>query len=187
MKKLSKSFWTTLKITSVFIAFFCLACQVDVPPTYINIDKGIPEQQADSIYAIMYNGERIESEFFAQKMDIYTRQGLTLADSIMVKSYDEYGNLASTLTARQAEVNDTQNIITAIGNVILVSDEGTLYTEKLIWNRNNNKLNAPLAVKLVRGDDIMYGTNMRTNLSFDFVDLEKVSAQGTVRENMLPH
>jgi len=73
-------------------------------------------------------------------------------------------------------------MIMAHGNVKLISAEGSIYTNRMIWDRNSDVIVAPDTVMLVRAGNILRGRNLRTNLSIYPTEMDSISAEGLFEE-----
>lgn len=93
--------------------------------------------------------------------------------------------MESTLKCQIANIDETQNIVICQGDVIVDSENGTLFTPKLTWYRNSDKVLAENGVKLVRNDDVLKGERLRTDLELNNIEIIKVSAEGTVKGGAL--
>jgi len=89
----------------------------------------------------------------------------------------------STLKCDKAEVDDAKNTLTGIGDVVVVSENGTMKAPFMILERNTNTLFAKKGVTLIRENNVLFGEEMESNLDLDRVEIIKVSAQGKLNED----
>jgi LPS export ABC transporter protein LptC len=175
----SSSIWKVL-IFSILILMLC-GCEEEAMPEMLSSSKNIPDEQSDSVKVITMNGEIISMEMHARHIDRYYKRKETLIDSLYLQNFNEDGSLKSTLTCKNAIINETRNEITCIGDVVVISDNGRLEAPKLVWDRDSNKVQAEEGVTLLRGDDVLWGERMRTDLELNNIEIIKVSASGTVK------
>ena len=73
------------------------------------------------------------------------------------------------LISQIAEVDERTNFMTAIGNVIVVSDSGvTLYTDTLMWNSEKELIYTDDPIILTtEKNDTLYGIGFESDVSMD--------------------
>jgi hypothetical protein len=77
-------------------------------------------------------------------------------------------------------VHEIQDEIVGMGNVVLISERGILKTNLVTWHRLTDRIHAPGNFYIVRDDHEMWGENLITNSSLDFIDAQRVSGRGTL-------
>jgi LPS export ABC transporter protein LptC len=92
-----------------------------------------------------------------------------------------------TITGDNGKVNERTQDIEVFGNVVGVSDDGTLYTERLFWLEEEGHIYAPGKVKIVRGDSVMLGENMTANPSLETVDMDNVDFHLYPKDEKVEH
>lgn len=109
----------------------------------------------------------------------YSKQQITeLKDNIRVDFYDDDGNLKSYLTAREGKVFDNTKDMVAIGNVIVISQNGThLYTEELHWENKSENIRSNVPVKITTKKDTLYGDTFKSDP--DLINYEITNTRGT--------
>ncbi|MCF7911993.1 MAG: LPS export ABC transporter periplasmic protein LptC [Candidatus Cloacimonetes bacterium] len=172
--------WKVL-LFSTFILWLC-SCEDEGLPEMGTTNKSLPDEQSDSVKVITLDGEIISMEMHARHIDRYYKRKETHIDSLFLQNFNEDGSLKSTLTCNSAIINETRNEITCLGDVVVLSENGRLEAPKLVWDRDSNKVLAEEGVKLVRGDDVLWGERMRTDLELNNIEIVKVSATGTVKD-----
>ena len=65
---------------------------------------------------------------------------------------------------------------------MVVSENGTMKAQVMVLDRNTNTLFATDGVTLIRGDNVLKGEEMESNLDLDRVEITKVSAKGKLDE-----
>lgn len=141
--------------------------------------ENLPTKQADSIVVITTLLDRIEQKMFASHYDEY-EDGMVITENVFIENYQPDGSIKYTLKCDRAEVDDIKKIITAIGKVIITSEQGILETPYLIFNQQTDAIFAPHEVKLIRGDNILYGTSLKTDVHFEKIEIKSVSAEGKI-------
>ena len=180
MKIVYKSFLIILSLSSLL---FLISCTEKDVAFNMPISGEIPDEQADSIRIISTTKNVIDYELTAVHFYKYYSTKQTFADTVFVTFFNEDGSVKSTLKCNKAEVNDAKNTLTGIGDVIVISDNGTLKAPLIILDRNTNILYAKNGVTLIREDNVLIGEEMESNLDLDRVEITKVSAEGKLNED----
>lgn len=170
--------WKILAV-SIILVLFC-GCEEEIPHSSMR-SADMPDEQSDSVTMITMDKDVVTMQIIARHIDRYYKRKETLIDSLFLQSYDENGSLKSTLTCQTARINESSNVIVCTGDVVVNSENGKLETPKLTWDRDTDKVKAEDGVKLTRGDDILWGERMRTDMHLDNIEIVKVSAAGTVK------
>ena len=177
-----KSSSIILKVLIISLLIFLLGgCEDDLKEEMKSGDKNIPDEQSDSVRVITMDGDIISMEMHARHIDRYYKRKETFIDSLYLQNFNEDGSLKSTLTCNNAIINETRNEVTCIGDVVVISENGRLEAPRLVWNRDSDKVRAEEGVKLMRGDDTLWGERMLTDLELNDIEIIKVSAEGTVK------
>ncbi len=180
MKIVYKSFLIILSLCSLL---FLISCTEKDAASNMPISGEIPDEQADSIRIISTTKNVIDYELTAVHFYKYYSTKQTFADTVFVTFFNEDGSVKSTLKCNKAEVNDAKNTLTGIGDVIVISENGTLKAPLIILDRNTNILYAKNGVTLIREDNVLIGEEMESNLDLDRVEITKVSAEGKLNED----
>ena len=84
----------------------------------------------------------------------------------------------SVLTCEKAIINNTNNLMIALNKVVLKSsDNKTLQTEKLIWDKNQSLIYTDYEVNILTDDEIITGIGFKSTP--DFKDYEITKAKGS--------
>lgn len=185
MRLRSKALSLIWKITSLVLIVILAACSNESVSISTRSSKDIPDEEADSVKVVYTNNEKIEYQLNAVKIKKYKKNRKTFADTVNIIIYDTEMNIQSTLYSDKAEVNDIDNIIIAEGNVVVTSDNGILKTPFLIWNRNSDKLFAKNGVEIIRNNNTLIGEELKTDMKMERLEIKKVSAEGTLDEEII--
>jgi len=147
------------------------------------ISGKIPDEQADSIKIISTNKDMIDYELTAVHYYKYYSTKQTFADTVFVTFFNIDGSVKSTLKCNKAELDDAKNTLTGIGDVVVVSENGTMKAPLIELDRNSNTLYAKNGVILIREENVLKGEEMESNLDLDRVEIIKVSAEGKLNED----
>jgi len=179
MKRVYRNFLIILSLSSLFL----ISCTGDDEASNLPISGKIPDEQADSVRVISTSNNVIDYELTAVHFYKYYNTKQTFADTVFVTFFNVDGSVKSTLKCNEAEVNDARNTLTGIGDVVVVSENGTMKAPYMILDRNTNTLFAKKGVTLIREDNILIGEEMESNLDLNRVEITKVSAKGKLNED----
>ncbi|MCF7858668.1 MAG: LPS export ABC transporter periplasmic protein LptC [Candidatus Cloacimonetes bacterium] len=180
MIRVCRDFWLILSLSSLLLI---PACSDKVEFSKIpDLDK-IPDEQADSIKITSTTDNKVEYILTAVHYYKFYKAQQTFADSVFVTFYNEDGSIKSTLECNKAEVDDVKNTLTGIGDVVVISENGTMKAPLIFLDRNSSKLFAKEGVTFLRDNNILRGLEMESDLNLDRVEITKVSAEGKLKEN----
>ena len=84
-------------------------------------------------------------------------------------------SVESVLKAEDAEVDEVNNIMTALKSVVLTSSEGEeLKTEELIWDERKNKIYTDKKVTIQTGNEVIKGQGFESNPNFSEYSISKI-------------
>ena len=111
---------------------------------------------------------------------------LVFSNGLEVVFYNDSGLVRSILKAENAEIDKTNNIMTASESVFLTSSDGKrLETEKLIWDENKNKIYTDNKVIIRTSKELIEGEGFESNPDFSEYSISKI--QGTFNFEALPN
>jgi len=151
----------------------------------MSIEGQIPDEQADSIRVIATTDSIIDYEMTAVHLYKYYETKQTFADTVFVKFFKHDGTIETTLKCDRAEVDDAKNTITGIGNVVVISENGTMKAPYAELNRNTEQIIASQGVQLIRDENILYGEEMVSDMKLDVVEITRVSGEGKLNDEDL--
>ena len=100
---------------------------------------------------------------------------LVFSNGLKVVFYNDSGLVKSILKAENAEIDKTNNIMTASESVFLTSSDGkTLETEKLIWDENKNKIYTDNKVIIRTSKELIEGEGFESNPDFSEYSISKI-------------
>ena len=97
------------------------------------------------------------------------RQYILLDKDVNVDFFDDLEQHTTNLKSQIAEIDERTNFMTAIGDVIVVSDSGvTLYTDTLMWNSEEELIYTDDPIMLTtEKNDTLYGIGFESDVSMD--------------------
>lgn len=169
----------------ISLVFLFLACQ----PTYQNRDvfkqnpqlNEKPDRVGDTVVITSLRGNSINWYLTSPHIEEFSKKKIVLADTVLVY-YFKNDEIVSTLTANKAKIDEIKKLMTATGDVVVISDNGILKTELLYWNLTNNQIFTQEFVTIIRGENVINGRNLLTNIELQSAELDDVGATGEIYE-----
>ena len=141
------------------------------PVTITQNKEDIPDQELWAspenpvIIRITDDEGKIQNLIKAGHIQIFRKKKTTFVDSgITVDFYNSEGDITSTLTAKRGILYENTKDLIAYENVVVHStDERKLETEELRWYDEEQKIVAPLFVKITTEKGYEEGNNLESN------------------------
>ncbi|MBI5710632.1 MAG: LPS export ABC transporter periplasmic protein LptC [Candidatus Eisenbacteria bacterium] len=105
-------------------------------------------------------GQAPQWKLYARYSATYNARNVVVARGVRVDFYDDRGQQSSELTAREGEIQLRSHNMTARGNVVLQTREGTrMSTEEIHFLNREQKIISPVEqlVRVERGGDVLKG------------------------------
>lgn len=147
-------------------------------------EKEFPDQESwDARMYFNNNGIR-RAVLTAGYVAKYSKKNYTLLkEGVRVEFFDDQGNQKSILTSDEGKYFDqTQNML-ALGNVVLVSKNGSkLYSQELLWDNKEEKVISEVPVKITTKTDTLFGDTFKSDP--DLINYEITNARGTSQQTI---
>ncbi len=105
---------------------------------------------------------------------VYNARKLLVTDDPRIEFFGERGELTSVLTADKAEFNQVTKDLTALGNVVVTSQEGyMLETESLVWVNELGGIHTEDFVRFTRGNDVLTGYGFLSDPELENVEIQR--------------
>ena len=102
---------------------------------------------------------------------------------IDLKFYDDSLNIISTLTSNYAINRESENIMEARNNVVVVNKKGErLNTEHLIWDQKAKKIYSNEFTKITTQDEILLGNKFEANEDFTNYKISRVKGNFNINK-----
>lgn len=149
------------------------------------LNRSLPDETSNNVNIYSYNQNRLDYLLTASKIERYYDLKRLWAWKVKITTYDEKGNVKSTIVADTTFVDEARNFIKAVGNVVLSSPNGTIKSHIITWDRNIDEIYCPEKVVLIREGNTLVGDNLRTDVNITFAEMNSVSAEGTLQGDEL--
>ena len=177
-----------MRVTAIALVVLALlsACEDKVKPpvTDTPITEEIPDQESWDSQIIFSDSGRVSAVLQAGHILVYERRLETHLDSgITVDFYDKNEQHTSTLTADRGRVNDATKDLEAFGNVVFVSDSGTVVeTEYLFWDNRRKKVRSDKFVTVTSPKERLQGYGFEADQGLKNYVIYKVSGEAELEE-----
>ena len=161
----------------IFLLFFT-ACKERGEISTQNIER---ETSADEIIhnftMVSTIGENQDWIMKATYFERFTKDRRWVAFDVFMETLNE--DEKNFYSSDSLFVSEVTEIYTGMGNVEIISPNGILHTDKIIWDRKTDRIHAPNDVYIKNENHEIWGSVLYTNSNMDFVDLKEVSGIGS--------
>lgn len=147
-----------------------LACLAALVVSCEGKDKGqgslatadIPDQEFSDFTTLESDSGLVRWVLKAPVARIYNARKLLVTDDPRIEFFDRQGVLTSVLTSDKGEYNQVTHDLTALGHVVVTSEEGyVLETESLVWVNGLGEIHSEDFLKFTKGADVFTGYGFR--------------------------
>ncbi len=133
-----------------------------------------PDQQMRNAQIFFYDKATRKTEILADYIEKYEKQDSTLAWGLTVYFYDSTGKEISNLVADSGLVRERTNMMVANGNVkVLAEDSSLLFTEQLLWNARESKIETDKFVTIIQKGDTLTGYGLEADEGLSKITIKK--------------
>jgi len=134
----------------------------------------VPDQEFSDFTTVESDSGRVRWRLIAPVARLYNARKLLAADEPHIEFYDATGMLTSVLTADKGEYNQVTHDLTALGRVVITSQDGyVLETESLVWVNQLNEIHSENFVTFTRGRDVLTGYGLRGDPELRNVEIQR--------------
>ena len=120
--------------------------------------RDLPDQEVSDFEATETDLGAVQWKMYARSAATYRARNTVLARGLRIDFFDEKGERASTLTAREGEMNDLSHDMTARGEVVIQTTEGTrMTTDQLQFFNKRQRIQTESFVRVDRRGDVLTG------------------------------
>lgn len=141
----------------------------------------LPDQEVSDFEATETDQGKPQWKMYARSAATYRARNTVVARGLRIDFFDEKGARASTLTAREGEMNDLTHDMTARGSVVIQTTEGTrMTTDQIQFLNKIQRIRTESFVRVDRRGDVLTGWGFESDPELkDFTFKRQVKA--TVR------
>ena len=118
----------------------------------------LPDQEVSDFEATETDQGAVQWKMYARSAATYRARNAVVARGVRIDFFNEKGARASTLTAREGEMNDLSHDIIARGDVVIQTTEGTrMTTDQLKFLNKMQRIQTESFVRVDRRGDVLTG------------------------------
>jgi LPS export ABC transporter protein LptC len=118
----------------------------------------LPDQEVSDFEATETDQGTTQWKMYARSAATYRARNTVIARGLRIDFYDEKGERSSTLTSREGEMNDMTHDMTARGDVVIQTTEGTrMTTDQLQFHNRIQRIQTESFVRVERRGDVLTG------------------------------
>lgn len=124
----------------------------------------MPDQEVTDFVLTETDAGRPQWTLYAKWAATYTARNVVIARDIRVDFFDEQGARSSELTAREGEIQQATRDMTARGDVVLLTTEGTrMTTEEMHFKNREQLISSDRLVRVEREGDALEGVGFSSD------------------------
>ena len=169
-----------MRLIIFFISLMFFSCQNN--PDLVNDlfqTKAFPVEVISKSKMIHTEDGEIKLEIIANKIERFVGDSarLSFSNGFNVTFYNRSGNVTSNLFAKNAFVDEKNNLMTARDSVVLKSKKKKLETELLIWDEKKEKIYTNNDVIITTDNEVIYAKGFESDPNFSDYTLKKISGK----------
>lgn len=130
----------------------------------ISSRQDLPDQEVTDFVLTETDAGRPQWTLYSKWAATYTAKNIVVARDIRVDFFDDKGVRSSELTAREGEIQQLTRDMTARGNVVLKTTEGTrMTTEELFFSNSRQLITSDKLVRVERDGDALEGVGFSSD------------------------
>ncbi len=147
-----------------------ISCSSIENETNMDSRKGLPDQESWDVEITLTNEGIMRALVKAGHLEKFNdRNYIFLNKNVDVDFFDEEETHTTNLKSMIAEIDEKTNFMTAINNVVVVSDSGaTLYTDTLKWDSKEEIIYTASPIMLTTNkNDTLYGSGFESDVGLN--------------------
>jgi LPS export ABC transporter protein LptC len=162
-------------------ALVAVGCSGKRKANAIGSGAELPDQEVTDFVLTETDQGRPQWTLYARYAATYQAKNLVQSRDIRVDFFDDKGARSSELTAHQGEIQQQTRDMTARGNVVLQTTEGTrMTTEELHFSNDRQQITSDRLVRVEREGDVLEGTGFESDPNLHHFEF-KTQVHATVR------
>ena len=160
--------WSIDQILSPFLLI--ISCSSIENETNMDSREGLPDQESWDVEITLTNEGIMRALVKAGHLEKFNdRNYVFLNKNVDVDFFDEEETHTTNLKSMIAEIDEKTNFMTAIDNVVVVSDSGaTLYTDTLKWDSKEEIIYTASPIMLTTNkNDTLYGSGFESDVGLN--------------------
>jgi len=161
--------------TACFITAGCINRQDEI--RHATRRSGEPVEISRNIEVLYSDSAIVKVKMQAPLLERYAgaEPYTELKKGVNLTFYDRNRQVASTLTAGYAISRESEKVMEARNNVVVVNAQGDkLNTEHLVWDEKTRKIHSDEFARITTANEIIYGNGMEANEDFSTYRIKDV-------------
>lgn len=157
-------FQTTCRLLGFTVAFACAVltalpgCGGSPRMSSVPAAGELPDQEVSDFEASETDQGALQWKMYARSAATYRSRNTVIAAGLRIDFYGDDRKRSSTLTAREGEMNDLTHDMTARGDVVIQTTEGTrMTTSQLQFLNKQQRIQTEAFVRVDRRGDVLTG------------------------------
>lgn len=175
---------TAIRVTFAGLIILALAgCSDRRAVSPVPSSGELPDQEVSEFALTETDEGRVDWKLYARDAATYNSRNTIVAHVVRIDFFDEKGERSSELVAREGEINQRTRNMTARGDVVLATRDGTrLSTQELLFLNKEQKIVVPTTqlVRVEKGGDILTGYGFESDPDLTRFEFKR-SVRATVR------
>ncbi len=173
-----------MKLTKYFILIFLylltfslLSCEDKFKPTQTNANsEDAPSQESWNSTVFFSDSGKTKAILHAGHISVYTNKGYTLIDSGAKVDFYKDEKKVSTLTGRNAKIDDRTKDIEIYDSINVINYEGSeLNTQRLLWTNKTQRVSSDEFVRITTPTETIEGVGFESDQNLKNYKIFKVS------------
>ena len=124
----------------------------------VQVSGQLPDQEVTDFVVTETDQGVLEWKMYSPSAATYRSRNTVVARGVRIDFFDEKGSRSSTLMAQEGEMNDLTHDMTARGNVVIQTTEGTrMTTDRLHFANKTQRIQTESFVRVDRHGDVLTG------------------------------
>jgi LPS export ABC transporter protein LptC len=171
----------SLALLAIAAAFALAGCSGAKKSSPAAASGELPDQEVTDFVLTETDRGAPQWTLYARYAASYTSRNVWIARDIRVDFFDPKGARSSELTAREGEIQQQSRDMTARGNVVLQTAEGTrMTTQEMRFSNQNQLMTSDKLVRLDRNGDVLEGVGFSSDPDLHHFEF-KTQVNATVR------
>ncbi|MCL2063533.1 MAG: hypothetical protein FWG98_04080 [Candidatus Cloacimonetes bacterium] len=168
-----------MRVFFILFAFFIFSCADRAEISTQDIERVTEADEIIHDFTMLSTiGEMQEWFMKADYFERFSKERRWMAFNVFLETLNETDK--NFYRSDSLFVSEITDVYTGMGNVEIISPNGILHTDKIIWDRRTDRIHAPNDVYIKNDNNEIWGSVLYTNSNMDFVDLRHVSGIGSV-------
>lgn len=179
--------FSTVLLPAIFLLVSC--SKTNPSGTSLKMQENDPVMSARNIDVFFSDSGKIQARLTSTLMNRFAGEDpyLEFPNGFKVYMFDSVQQITSTITGDKGIRREQAHTMEAWGNVVVRNEKKNeqINTEHLVWEENKHKIRSDVKVKIIRPDQVLYGSSMESNESFTIYSIQNPTGEMTVKQDSI--